>query len=125
MSSVAKIIPTLNTLIKDVEARGGLLGLVKHVKTMKDVQPLLDDLRAIFGGINTVYDFCKIQKPTFSGSMNEWPNPHRVCAGAAAITAGAAADVIKNANSSSKIITFVSVFAGKQLMVLDACGIRI
>ena len=47
--SVPKIIPALNTLIKDVkDAKARRSNLKLHLETMKDVQTLINDLQVIW-----------------------------------------------------------------------------
>ena len=108
VTSVAQIIPALNTLIKDAKAKKG-------------VQTLIGDLQAVIGKIDSICDSCKIPKPK---SKSGKPINLQACAADAANIANDAADVIKNAKNPLKIVSSLSRLISKIPDALADCGIR-
>ena len=127
MSSVAKIIPALNTLIKDVkdaDARDILIML--HLKTMRDVQTFIDDLRVILGEINSICDSCNIPKPTIPWYISIIPPYPRGCyMNAKDLAEFAEKYLITNLSNPSKIAKSLSQFVGRIPAGLTSCGIKI
>ena len=125
MSSVAKIIPALNTFIKDVTSRPLFQLIRDEVRFKKELQIIIDDYQAIFGEINSICDSCNLQKPTILKLMSRYPSIPQACAGDAQNMARFAADIIKNANNPSKIVDSLSKFVKRVPHVFLDCGIRI
>ena len=127
MSSVPKIIPALNTLIKDVkDAYARDILIILHLKTMRDVQTFIDDLQAVIGKIDSICDSCNIPKPTIPWYISRIPPYPRGCyMDAKSLAEFAEKYLITNVNNPSKIVDRLSQFVGRIPAGLNSCGIKI